>query len=148
MLIKVKENWVLRRKSGRAGRTLLGVLLGVFALVAALCAGASAAVASSPAPPGPAFDGGPGVVTVRMVEFRLLQPDSLPPGLYTFRAINAGSAPHALQIAGPGVSARTPVVQPGEAADLTVTLGPGLYDFWCPVGDHREMGMQLDVNVG
>ncbi|RKT88234.1 hypothetical protein SAMN05421805_101328 [Saccharopolyspora antimicrobica] len=126
-------------------RRTFGVLLGVVTMLTALCAGATTATAAQPAPAG----GGPNVVTVRMVDFRLEQPDWLPPGRYTFRAINAGGAPHALEINGPGVeNARTPVVQAGGAADLTVTLGPGVYDFWCPVGDHRQMGMQLYVKVG
>ncbi|WP_229680243.1 hypothetical protein [Saccharopolyspora thermophila] len=88
------------------------------------------------------------MVIVRMVDYRLEQPAMFPPGRFTFRAVNMGRAPHALQINGPGVSnARTPVVQPGDSADLTVTLSRGIYDFWCPVGNHRQMGMQLDVYV-
>ncbi|KAA5834659.1 hypothetical protein F1721_12080 [Saccharopolyspora hirsuta] len=120
------------------------MLFGVVALMGALCAGATTA-AAQPAPTG--F--GARVVTVGMVEFRLEQPAWLPPGRYTFHAVNAGRAPHALEISGPGVGdVRTPVVQSGGAADLTVTLGPGVYDFWCPVGNHRQQGMQLYVRVG
>ncbi|WP_238935467.1 hypothetical protein [Saccharopolyspora spinosa] len=147
MLIKANENRSSGRKSSGTRRALLGVLLGVVVLVAAVCTGASAA--ASPAPTAHAGGGGPRLVVVNMVDFRLLQPAFLPPGLYTFRAVNNGQAPHALQIAGPGVTnARTPVVQAGQAADLTVALRPGVYDFWCPVGNHRQMGMQLDVYVG
>ncbi|MEV0698941.1 hypothetical protein AB0I53_13630 [Saccharopolyspora sp. NPDC050389] len=127
---------------------LLSVLLGVLALVATVCTGASAASAPA-APTGPVGAGGSHLVIVKMVDYRLLQPAFLPPGRYTFRAINEGRMPHALQISGPGVAnARTPVAQAGQAADLTVDLRRGLYDFWCPVGNHRQMGMQLNVYVG
>jgi uncharacterized cupredoxin-like copper-binding protein len=147
---KVDEHRFLGRKSHGSKRTFLGVLLGVVALVTAICAGTSTAVASSPAPAGPvATDGGSRLVVVKMVDFRLLQPSFLPPGRYTFRAVNLGRAPHALQINGAGVfNARTPVVQSGQAADLNVTLEHGIYDFWCPVANHRQMGMQLYVLVG
>lgn len=147
---KVDGDRLFGRKSHRSKRTFLGVLLGVLALVAAICAGTSTAVASSPAPAGPvATDhGGSRVVVVKMVDYRLLQPAFLPEGRYTFRAVNLGRAPHALEINGPGVSnERTPTVQPGQSADLTVTLERGIYDFWCPVGNHRQMGMQLYVLV-
>ncbi|MEV6228787.1 hypothetical protein AB0L88_13045 [Saccharopolyspora shandongensis] len=147
MLIEVGGKRVIGRKSGRTRRVLLSVLLGVLALVATVCTGASAAAAPQ-APAGP-VGGGSHLVIVKMVDYRLLQPAFLPPGRYTFRAINDGRAPHALQINGPGVAnARTPVVQSGQATDLTVDLRRGLYDFWCPVGNHRQMGMQLNVFVG
>ncbi|MDA3630081.1 hypothetical protein [Saccharopolyspora oryzae] len=123
-----------------------GVLLGVIALLAALCAGATTASAAQPAQTG---FGPPQVVPVRMVDFGFDQPAWFPPGRYTFHAINAGRAVHILEINGPGVdNAKTPVVRPGDAADLTVTLAPGVYDFWCPVGNHRQLGMQLYVRVG
>ncbi|QUH05872.1 hypothetical protein HUO13_09285 [Saccharopolyspora erythraea] len=128
----------------------MGVLLAVLALAATVLTGASASAATTPAPAViPAADGGPAVVVVKMVDYRLLQPAFLPPGTYTFKAFNAGQHPHAVEIAGPDVSnARTAVVQSGEVTEVTVTLRPGVYDFWCPVGDHRQMGMQLYVKVG
>lgn len=150
MLIKADRNEISGRKFNGARRAALGVLLGVLTLVASICTGAAAAGATATAPAGPAANtAGPALVTVEMVDHRLLQPKFFPPGRYTFRAVNTGRAPHALQINGPGVmNARTPVVRPGQYADLTVTLNRGIYDFWCPVGNHRQRGMQLDVLVG
>lgn len=152
MLIKANETRVLGRKSSRTGRVLLGVLLGVLALVATVCAGASTAVAGSPAPAAPVGGGGggggPRLVIVRMVDFRFLQPNHFSPGQYTFRAVNEGRMPHILAIQDSrNTNVRTPLVQPGGSADITVTLGPGVYDFWCPVDNHRQRGMQLDVFV-
>jgi hypothetical protein len=50
-----------------------------------------------------------------------------------------GELPHALSIEGPGVdSTSTPVIQPGGGSQtLNVTLQPGTYEIWCPVGNHR-----------
>lgn len=85
-----------------------------------------------------------------MTDFHLALSDQpLTPGTYTFAAINAGHDEHAIEIDGPGVSdLRTPgVVQPGQSASLTVTLQPGTYDIYCPVGDHRAMGMEVHFTV-
>ncbi|MFD0486562.1 hypothetical protein ACFQ0O_05305 [Saccharopolyspora spinosporotrichia] len=141
MLIEVDERGVRRSRRSRIRPRLVGVLLAVVALAATVLTGASAA-ATSPAPAAaPAGDGGPAVVVVKMVDYRLLQPAFLPPGTYTFKAFNAGRHPHAVEIAGPDVSnARTAVVQSGQVTEVTVTLRPGVYDFWCPVGDHRQRG--------
>ncbi|PZS33469.1 MAG: hypothetical protein DLM61_05170 [Pseudonocardiales bacterium] len=89
-------------------------------------------------------------VAVQMTDFHLALSDQpLTPGTYTFAAINAGHDEHAIEIDGPGVSdLRTPgVVQPGQSASLTVTLQPGTYDIYCPVGDHRAMGMEVHFTV-
>ena len=132
-------------------RAVLGVLIGVVALLASVCAAASTAGAAPTGQVAHQWGGGGGsrLVVVRMVDYRLLQPTILPPGQYTFRAVNVGRAEHALQINGPGVAnARTPDVQSDQYADLTVNLTRGVYDFWCPVGNHRQLGMQVGVVVG
>jgi uncharacterized cupredoxin-like copper-binding protein len=70
------------------------------------------------------------------------------PGTYTFQMDNAGSAPHAMTIKGPGVeSASSETVQGGAQAHVTVTLQPGRHQMWCPVGNHRQLGMQLTFDV-
>jgi hypothetical protein len=94
--------------------------------------------------------GSPTVVTAGLYDFRIeLSQTSFTPGRYTFVAKEEGQAPHALAIKGPGVdSATTPVIQPGGAdQQLTVTLQPGTYELWCPVGNHRDRGMALTVTV-
>lgn len=87
-------------------------------------------------------------VEVKMNEFALELPATFKPGTYTFVAENTGQAPHALEIEGQGIEEETPVVQPGESAELTVTLREGTYEFYCPVGNHRGMGMTKEVTVG
>lgn len=88
-------------------------------------------------------------VMVTETEFHLeLSQTAFSPGRYTFVAVNAGTAPHALAISGPGVfGARTAELEPGESGYLTVSLQPGEYELWCPIGDHREEGMEARIQV-
>lgn len=131
-------------------RALLPFATVVGALVLAGCAapaGTAAPVATVPSAAPPAGD----VVTVRMTDFRLaLDPAVIGPGPHTFHAVNAGQAPHSIVLDGPGVAAQriAGVVQPGQSADLTVTLRNGAYDMYCPVGNHRAMGMEVRFTVG
>jgi plastocyanin len=69
-------------------------------------------------------------------------------GTYTFRAVNNGDAPHALEIEGGGIEEKTEEIQPGESAELTVELDTGEYEMYCPVGDHKDRGMVGTVVVG
>lgn len=89
-------------------------------------------------------------VTVELTEFALALSDTtFSQGTYTFVAQEAGQAPHALSIAGPGVETMsTDVLSPGDPdAQLTVTLRAGTYELWCPVGSHREQGMDTTITV-
>jgi plastocyanin len=71
------------------------------------------------------------------------------PGTYTFRAVNEGETTHALEIEGQGIEEETEEFGPDESAELTVELTePGEYEMYCPVGNHREMGMVGTVTVG
>jgi len=71
------------------------------------------------------------------------------PGTYTFRAINDGQTVHALEVEGPGIEEETEDIQPGETAELTVELPElGEYELYCPVGNHRGMGMEGALQVG
>ena len=71
------------------------------------------------------------------------------PGTYTFKAVNDGQFVHALEIEGHGVEEKTEDIQPGESAELTVDLKEaGDYELYCPVDDHRAMGMDGSVDVG
>ncbi len=132
-------------------RALLPFATVVAALVLAGCAApASTPAAASTTEPAAATPAGD-VVTVRMTDFQLaLDPTVVGPGPHTFHAVNAGKAPHSIVIDGPGVTAQriAGVVQPGQSADLTVTLQSGAYDMYCPVGNHRAMGMEVRFTVG
>ena len=70
------------------------------------------------------------------------------PGTYTFRAVNEGNAPHALEIEGNGIEEATDTIDPGESAEVTVEITePGEYELYCPVGNHEDMGMEGTLTV-
>jgi plastocyanin len=71
------------------------------------------------------------------------------PGTVTFEATNAGKVDHALELEGNGVEEETDTISPGSSAKLTVDLSKaGTYELYCPIDDHRGMGMQATVVVG
>ena len=84
-----------------------------------------------------------------MTEFHLALPSTtLTAGTYTFDAVNAGRMVHALSVDGPGVEDQhTGPVEPGASAPLKVTLAPGTYDMYCPVDNHKALGMNLTLTV-
>ncbi|HJQ48705.1 MAG TPA: hypothetical protein VJ870_20625 [Amycolatopsis sp.] len=131
------------RHTPRGGAAALAI--GALALVAAACGGGSP---SSPATTAPAAAGT--AVTAMMTDYHIaLSQPTFAPGTYTFTAVNSGSTPHALEINGPGVTdQRTPgTIAPGRSATLTVTLGAGSYELWCPVDGHKDLGMDLTVTT-
>jgi plastocyanin len=87
-------------------------------------------------------------VPVRLTEMRIELPQqSFAPGTYTFVASNEGRLPHALEIEGGGLEQATDTLSAGQSADLTVTLQPGTYKVYCPVGNHDEQGMNTTITV-
>jgi FtsP/CotA-like multicopper oxidase with cupredoxin domain len=69
-------------------------------------------------------------------------------GETTFRLVNEGEFQHALEVEGGGLEEETEEIGPGETTELTVDLEPGEYELYCPVGDHRERGMEGTLVVG
>ena len=70
------------------------------------------------------------------------------PGTYTFEATNDGGVDHALEIEGNGIEEETETIGPGESASVTVDLESGTYEMYCPIGNHRDLGMSGEVTVG
>jgi uncharacterized cupredoxin-like copper-binding protein len=130
----------------------LAVILAGMVLAVASCGGddeGSAATTQSPATS--AATGGDGAGTVIDVDekdFTIeLSTMELTPGTYTFVTTNNGQTTHALEIEGQGVEEETEDIAPGDTAELTVTLEAGEYELYCPVGNHKDMGMKLDITV-
>jgi uncharacterized cupredoxin-like copper-binding protein len=63
--------------------------------------------------------------------------------------VNYGEDPHdmRLQRAGGGRVYKTPVMQPGQYFNLSVTLVSGHYQLWCSIANHRQLGMQAELLV-
>ena len=78
-----------------------------------------------------------------------LSESSFTPGSYTIEVVNEGNATHDLVVERDGADvAATETIAPGASATLTVTLQEGDYVFYCSIGNHRAMGMEIPVVVG
>jgi plastocyanin len=111
-------------------------------LALAACGGEEAASEETPA--------AGGEVEIVLTDFAL-EPGSLSldPGAYTVRVVNEGDSVHALKVDGPGGELETADIAPGGSAELALDLSePGEYELTCPVGDHRERGMEGTLTVG
>lgn len=89
-------------------------------------------------------------VTAKLSEWRVeLSEATVAAGSVRFTATNAGSIPHALEVEGPGIEQETALIQPGSSATFTLTLRPGAYEVYCPVGEdsHKKLGMETHLRV-
>jgi plastocyanin len=77
-----------------------------------------------------------------------LDQTSVKAGSYTITVVNDGNATHDLAVEEDGTTkAKSDKVGPGESTTLTVDLDAGEYVFYCSIGNHRAMGMELKVSV-
>jgi plastocyanin len=67
-------------------------------------------------------------------------------GTVTIKFSNPSSVPHAVEIEGNGVEKASDVVTSGESS-FSVDLKPGEYTYYCPVGSHRDEGMEGKLTV-
>jgi plastocyanin len=132
----------------RHRKALLGCAIAGLAMTAGACGSSHSATSNTPAASGATGVSG-NQVTVGETEFKLtLSSDTFSAGAYTFRAVNNGKIVHSLEITGPGANATTPDLQPGQSAELHVTLQDGSYDLFCPIDSHKSLGMDQEITVG
>jgi len=115
-----------------------GRIIGVL-LLSSMLAGAAAIPAPAPV-----------ALSAKLSEWNVeLSHDTIPWGRVTFTITNAGSIPHAFEVEARGMERETALIQPGATATLTVTLTPGRYEVYCPVGgdSHKKMGMETHLQV-
>ena len=87
-------------------------------------------------------------VDVTLIDGQIQMPTSLAAGRILFNVANSGTMAHSFEIEGEGVSqALASTLQPGETATLDIELQPGTYEVYCPVDDHAEQGMRLELTV-
>jgi uncharacterized cupredoxin-like copper-binding protein len=73
---------------------------------------------------------------------------AIPPGPAVLTVENRGSDVHNLFIEGPGVSvAAGDAIDEGKSATTEVTFQPGTYTLYCPLGDHRTNGEQVQITI-
>lgn len=88
-------------------------------------------------------------VEVRMSEYTFTMPKALPAGPTTFLLRNEGKKNHRFKIEGPGIEGElmSPSIKPEETGTLAVTLQPGEYKIYCPLGSHAIKGMTMTLTV-
>ena len=109
----------------------------------------SSGTTSSSSAAGDTADSTGTTVTATEADFSItLSSSALTAGTYTFTVENTGKATHSLTIEGPGgVDMTSDTVQGGRSTTMTVTLQAGQYEVYCPIGNHRAMGMSTTLTV-
>src|SRR2546430_6306808 len=105
------------------------------------------ALAATPSHRVPGYPAG---VSAKLSEWKVeLSEHTIAAGTVTFTVASAGSIPHAFEVEGQGIEQETDAIQPGASATLTLTLKPGTYEVYCPVGEdsHKKLGMETDLKV-
>jgi cupredoxin-like protein len=92
-------------------------------------------------------------VSARLSEWSVkLNASVVPAGPVTFHVRNEGSIPHGFEVEGGGVEKELAPIAAGDSASLDITLKPGKYEVYCPVGgdSHKRLGMvtQLEATSG
>jgi plastocyanin len=90
---------------------------------------------------------GGAVVTVVATDFAFALDPPLRAGTVTFALRNDGLAPHDFALRGAGVDRKTPAIQRGQTASLTVDLTPGTYTYLCSIPGHDRLGLQGSFTV-
>ena len=67
-------------------------------------------------------------------------------GTVTIELVNESSTPHAVEVEGNGVEEESETIT-GSTTELSVDLEAGEYVFYCPVGQHRQNGMEGQLLV-
>jgi hypothetical protein len=89
-------------------------------------------------------------ITAALSEWTIRLSDaSVPAGPVVFTVTNGGTIPHAFEVEGRGTERATGLIQPGASATLALTLQPGTYEIYCPVGQdsHKKLGMDAHLQV-
>jgi hypothetical protein len=88
------------------------------------------------------------IIEVKLTEFTVELPKTVPVGKVIFSVTNAGTMEHNFEVEGQGIEQKFDTnLQPGETRNLHLDLPVGKYTVYCPQNDHRKRGMQLDLVV-
>ncbi len=88
------------------------------------------------------------MVEVHLSEYAIQMPETLAAGPTTFVVHNDGGKTHSFKIEGPGTDEiLSKPVPPQATENLTVTLKPGDYKVYCPIGSHEAKGMTRKLTV-
>jgi plastocyanin len=128
-------------------RALLAVAIG--ALAVAGCG--EREQAPPPTEPQAEQPAGEPVATVEVSEtdFELdpANPTVPEPGVVEFVATNDGQAPHSIEVEAPDQEYVSDTIQAGQTTTLRAELPAGEHTWYCPIANHRELGMEGTVTV-
>ena len=68
-------------------------------------------------------------------------------GKVTIVMDNPSDLPHAVEIEGNGVEEAGDTVMKGGVSEASADLKAGEYEFYCPVGNHKDAGMEGTLTV-
>jgi uncharacterized cupredoxin-like copper-binding protein len=90
--------------------------------------------------------------TIRVSETEFKLDPSAPKvkrGVVEFKVTNDGKVTHSLEVEGPsGEVELEKALQPGQSGTLEVDLSrAGRYEWYCPVGGHKALGMEGEITV-
>ena len=92
-----------------------------------------------------------GTVNLTAADFKFNPSDpTVKAGQVTFSEKNDGQTAHSLEIEDvtPGHDQELEgSVAPGQSGTLTVNLKPGKYEFYCPISNHKELGLEGEITV-
>lgn len=88
------------------------------------------------------------IIEVKLTEFAVELPKTVPVGKMIFSVTNVGTVEHNFEVEGKGLEKKFEMnLKPGETRNLQVDLPAGTYTVYCPVDDHKKRGMQLELMV-
>jgi uncharacterized cupredoxin-like copper-binding protein len=131
------------------GVLVLGMLSGLTACAepeGALGGGDQAPTDGAAASPAPAQAP---TTEVGLTEYEIAMPASLPAvESRVFRVTNNGAIEHNFEVEGQGIEEKFDAnLSPGETRTMQLDLEPGAYQVYCPVGNHRELGVEIQLTV-
>jgi plastocyanin len=133
---------------------ILSLALVALALIAAGCGGGDDDEDEEASPPPPAATGeaGGGTTLENPADAGgdlAFQKDELtaPAGVVTLVMENPASIEHNIAVKGNGIDEKGPVVGEGGTSEISVTLEPGEYTFYCSVPGHEAAGMEGTLTV-
>lgn len=92
--------------------------------------------------------GGGVPVEVTLTSYEIEIGDSVPAGEVVFELTNDSDHDHGFAITGNDVDETlVDQVEPGSTTEASIELEPGTYTVWCPIGDHRDQGMEAELTV-
>jgi plastocyanin len=68
-------------------------------------------------------------------------------GKVTIMLENPSDVPHAIEVEGNGIEEEGETASKGGRSAVTADLKAGTYEYYCPVGNHKDEGMEGELTV-